>query len=176
MSLLIAEAGEEDFKQALGSFTSGVTVVTFWASEGWPCGMTASSFSSVSVDPLLVLVCVNRDARTYDDVLRQRRFGVNILGRSGVEISSQCARPGEDKYLLDEWLDQDTSSEAPPALVDAIAYLDCTLHSDVPAGTHSIVVGRVRAIGLADGGPVDNPLVYFRGQYRELKTVESIHA
>ena len=176
MSLLIADVREEDFKQALGSFASGVTVVTFWDANDRPCGMTASSFSAVSIDPLLVLVCMNRDARSYHDVMRRRRFGVNILSRSGVDVSSHCARPGEDKILLDQWLHQSSHRHSPPALIDAIAYLDCALQSELPAGTHSIMIGSVERIGMADDHHDDNPLIYYQGRYRDLETTERARA
>ena len=142
MSLIIAETREDVLKRALGSFASGVTVITFLDSAGRPCGMTASSFTSVSLDPFLVLVCVNRSARTHQDVVDSGRFGVNILDREAMEISNYCARPGGDKYLLDEWLLEDANLDGSPALTQAMAYLDCTIDSEVPAGTHSIIIGR----------------------------------
>lgn len=176
MPLVIADAHAEGFKQALGSFASGVTVVTFWDRDDRPSGMTASSFSSVSIDPLLVLVCMNREARSYEDVMSRSRFGVNILGQSGVDISSHCARPGKDKLLPAEWLHDVSLDHSPPALVEAIAYLDCSLESEVPAGTHSILVGEVQGIGLSEDHIEASPLLYYRGNYRELKAIEQVHA
>jgi flavin reductase (DIM6/NTAB) family NADH-FMN oxidoreductase RutF len=134
--------------------------------------MTASSFSSVSMDPLLVLVCLNRSARTYDDVLSRERFGINILSADCVEISNQCARPGEDKSLRPEWL-EDPVEARPPALKDSLAFLDCEIHTEVPAGTHSIIVGRVLAIGVSEAEE-DKPLLYYRGSYREMAATESV--
>lgn len=160
-------AEPERFKHAMGSFASGVTVITLWDSDGRPYGMTANAFSSVSVDPLLVLVCLNRASRTYDEVVSSGRFGVNILSRSARQISDYCARAGADKPLETSWLVPD-DERRPPALADALAYLDCTVHSEARAGTHAVVFGAVRSIGLAQE-PRD-PLVYYRGRYQELAT------
>lgn len=172
MSMAIGAAEEARFREALASFASGVTIVTFRDELDRPCGMTASSFSSVSMDPLLVLVCLNRSARTYDDVLSRERFGINILSADCVEISNQCARPGEDKQLLPEWLEDPVDGRS-PALKDSLAYLDCEVHTEVPAGTHSIIVGRVLAIGVLEGQE-GKPLLYYRGGYREMVASESV--
>lgn len=175
MSLVISATQEDEFKAALSCFASGVTVITFWDAEGRPYGMTANAFSSVSMDPFLVLICLNRSTRTYSDVSLRGRFGVNILDRSAVYVSQYCARPGEDKCLREEWMHSDEDSERPPALTGAIAYLDCALRTEIEAGTHSVVLGEVGAVGLAER--LDSrPLVYFRGAYRELKTTELAHA
>lgn len=173
MSMTIAVAKQTRFREALASFASGVTIVTFRDELDRPCGMTASSFSSVSIDPLLVLVCLNRSARTYDDVLARGRFGINILSSDCVEISDLCARPGEDKLLRDGWLEDPVDGRS-PVLRDSLAYLDCEVHTEVGAGTHSIIVGRVLAIGVSDTHE-DNPLLYYRGSYRELAATESVN-
>lgn len=156
----------------MGLFASGVTIVTFWDMEDRPCGMTASSFSSVSIDPLLILVCVNRAARTYEDVAERARFGVNILSQSGAHISSHCARPGADKILDRSWLDRGSyhkadGLESPPVIEGALAHLDCTVYSEIEAGTHSIFVGRVEGVGMSQTAS-EEPLLYYRGKYREL--------
>jgi len=165
----ITAAEVESFKAAMASFASGVTVVTVHDPTGRPTGMTASAFSSVSVDPLLILVCLNRESRTYREVRAGRRFGINILNSSAEHISSHCARPGADKMLPEEWLSDEAAPGSPPALAEALAYLDCALVSEMPAGTHSVMLGRVGAIGLAGDG---EPLVYFRGTYRDLRETE----
>lgn len=172
MTMAIGVAEQDSFRAALASFASGVTIVTFRDELDRPCGMTASSFSSVSIDPLLVLVCLNRSARTYEDVLARERFGINILSSDCVEISNRCARPGEDKRLKSEWLEDPIDGRS-PVLKDALAYLDCEVHTELPAGTHSIIVGRVLAIGVSES-QVDNPLLYYRGSYRELVATESV--
>jgi flavin reductase (DIM6/NTAB) family NADH-FMN oxidoreductase RutF len=175
MSMLIGEAREDVFKEALGSFASGVTVITVRDADGRPCGMTANAFSSVSLAPLLVLVCLNRSTRTHKDVSAKARFGVNILHRAAIDISNYCARPGYDKVLRPEWLHESEDADQPPILSRALAYLDCTVTSQMTAGTHSIVLGQVKAVGRAQAAD-PSPLVYFRGRYCELKGWDSVPA
>src|SRR5262249_21818150 len=116
MTLTHAQLGPDGFRQALGSFASSVNVITMWSPESQPLGMTATAFSSVSVDPLLVLVCINRDTRTYQHIAGTGRFGVNILGSAARELSDYCARPGGDKILDASWLHREDGwhSPAPP--------------------------------------------------------------
>jgi flavin reductase (DIM6/NTAB) family NADH-FMN oxidoreductase RutF len=153
------------FRAALGRFASSVNVISIRDEEGVPLGMTATAFSSVSDDPLLVLICVNRDTRTYVRIARSGRFGVNMLGSTARAISDHCARPGSDKQLRAEWLSEDHGWVS-PALRDALAFLDCEVDSETPAGTHAILVGRVRGIGLAAHG---DPLLYFGGRYQHIR-------
>jgi len=160
----VESADVERFRRALGSFAVGINVITFRSSDGEPRGMTATAMCSVSVDPLLVLVCVNRSTRTHDEILAGGRFGVSILGLGGHSISKQCARPGADKTLDSSWLVPDAEC-ATPVLRDAIAHLDCAVHDTYAAGTHTVILGRVEAVGVADGG---EPLIHFRGCYRQL--------
>jgi flavin reductase (DIM6/NTAB) family NADH-FMN oxidoreductase RutF len=150
-------------KQALGAFPTGVTVITVHDAAGRPHGMTANAFCSVSVDPPLLLVCVNRSAQTHGLILERRRFGVNILAEPHEHISRHCARPGSDKLLQPEWLLEEEEGSA-PHLREAAAYFDCEIAHQQEAGTHSIFIGRVQ---LATARPHD-PLLYYRGAYRRL--------
>lgn len=163
------EAREPDgvsFRAALGSMASSVTVITMRDEFGRALGMTATAFSSVSADPPLVMVCVNRSARSCEHIRRGGRFGVNILPSQSRELSDYCARPGDDKVLPAEWLSGRESWQT-PALRSALAYLDCEVDQDVAAGTHAVLIGAVRGIGLSPS-PVDEPLIHFRGRYRSL--------
>ncbi|MEU7765583.1 flavin reductase family protein [Nocardia sp. NPDC049190] len=165
MQLRAVDLDRTGFRSALGRFASSVNVISMWDEEGGPIGMTATAFSSVSDDPLLVLICVNRATRTYGHITRGGRFGVNILGSAAVSISNHCARPGSDKGLAPEWLATDAGWSS-PALKDALAFLDCTVDSDTSAGTHAILVGRVTGVGIATHG---EPLLYFGGRYQQLR-------
>ncbi|MFI6345943.1 flavin reductase family protein [Streptomyces sp. NPDC050560] len=168
MSLQPAATDADGFRAALGSFAAGVNVITLNDADGSPQGMTATAFSSVSTDPLLVLICVNRANRTYERIAETGRFGVNILGAAAREISDHCARPGSDKTLAGEWL-VDRPEWHAPALAKALAFLDCETEKDVEAGTHAVLIARVRSIGIAgDDRPGRAPLIHFRGAYREL--------
>ncbi|SOD60386.1 NADH-FMN oxidoreductase RutF, flavin reductase (DIM6/NTAB) family [Streptomyces zhaozhouensis] len=168
MSLQPAAADTAGFRAALGSFAAGVNVISLWDADGTPQGMTATAFTSVSTDPLLVLFCVNRANRSYQRVARTGRFGVNILGTTAREVSDHCARPGSDKTLAAEWLAEGPEWHS-PALTQALAFLDCETEQDVSAGTHAVLIGRVRGIGLArDEQAAPAPLIHFKGAYREL--------
>lgn len=150
------------FREALAAFPTGVTVITVRDEHGRPCGMTANAFCAVSLEPPLVLVCVNRSASTHDRIVREGSFGVNILSETSEEISRHCARPGSDKHLRDEWLVE--RNVRTPHLKDAAAYLHCCVESAHPAGTHSIIVGAVIEVVSR----LHEPLLYYRGGYRRM--------
>lgn len=177
MSLLPRTVDVEGFRQALGSAATHVNVITAREQDGQPIGMTATAFSSVSADPLLVLICVNRENRTYSRILRSGLFGVNILSGRAQEISAFCARPQSDKVLKDEWLSDNGRVWSAPALSDALAFLDCEVYRDLHAGTHAVILGAVRGIGLPEEGAAEaiEPLLYFRGSYHGLGPVRTLH-
>lgn len=153
-----------EFRRAMSTFASGVNIITVRDSEGDPHGMTATAFCSVSTDPPLVLICVNRDTRTHDMIVESGRFGVSMLSGESTEISNHCARPGEDKRLPLAWLRDDARS-ATPALGTALVHVDCTIHDRRDAGTHAVFIGRVEHIDFGDS---DEPLLYFQGSYGRL--------
>ncbi|MBI2879176.1 MAG: flavin reductase family protein [Candidatus Rokubacteria bacterium] len=153
-------------KRALGSLPTGVTVISFADDEDRPVGMTANAVCSVSLTPPLVLACLNRSSRAWAMIERRGRFGINILGEGQRAIAEHCARPGQDKRLDPRWLERGLEPGTPAALAGALGYLDCAVDAAHPAGTHAIVVGRVRGILVEGGGGA--PLAYFRGAYRQL--------
>jgi 3-hydroxy-9,10-secoandrosta-1,3,5(10)-triene-9,17-dione monooxygenase reductase component len=152
-------------KQAFRSLPTGVTVITYHDEEDRPAGMTANAVCSVSIDPPLLLACVNRGSRTWPVIERRRRFAVNILNSGQRAIAEFCARPAVDKHLEPRWIGSRLPAGAPPAIAGALSYLDCAVEAIHEAGTHAIVVGRVQQILLNDGG---EPLAYCRGAYRQL--------
>lgn len=158
------------FKAVFGSLASSVNVITMWDESDNPVGMTATAFSSVSIDPLLVLVCINRSTRTFQHIESTGRFGVNILGAAAREISDYCSRPGADKYLDRGWLAEDAEQWKCPALAGALAFLDCEVDQDIEAGTHAVLIGAVQGIGLNAAAQEHEPLLHFRGSYRQLES------
>jgi flavin reductase (DIM6/NTAB) family NADH-FMN oxidoreductase RutF len=159
--------GPEDFKRVLGCFATGVTVVTTWDPDGQPAGLTASAFSSVSLTPPLVLVCVGHASQCYPALRRSERFAVNILGSDQAAISQRFARangPGESKF---EGLRYSTGELGLPMLDGALAQLECSTVHAYPGGDHTIFVGQVEA---ARCQPISGaePLLYYRGQYGRL--------
>ena len=150
------------FRHVMGHFPTGVTVVTT-ATDGERHGMTANSVTSVSLDPVMILVCLGREARTALAIQRCGRFAVNILGEHQEEISRRFARPRQDHF---EGLEVVEGPGGLPLLPGCLAYLVCTVHDVVPAGDHDIVLGNVDHCDLnANGG---SPLLFFQGGYQRL--------
>jgi 3-hydroxy-9,10-secoandrosta-1,3,5(10)-triene-9,17-dione monooxygenase reductase component len=141
-----------------------VTVVTT-THAGTRYGMTASAVASVSLEPPLLLVCMNRDSPTHEAVRETGRFAVNVLAGDQEEISNQMATRGIDKFEGIEW--EPAPETGSPLLAGALAHLDCTIHAVYEAGDHYVVLGRVKYL-TAESRSCDtvSPLLYFEGRYR----------
>jgi flavin reductase (DIM6/NTAB) family NADH-FMN oxidoreductase RutF len=156
-----------DFRKAMGCFATGVTVVTV-DQDGEVHGMTANAFTSVSLDPVLVLVCVDHRARTHAHLQARKRFGVNVLRSDQRAISEYYARSTETHQHAEEaGAHFDRTAHGTPVLNGALAYLECRLHSTQKAGDHTIFIAEVEDVMVREG----EPLLFFRGQYRQ--TAES---
>ena len=158
----------EDFRDALRHFPSGVTIVTVKA-EGEVHGLTVSAFASVSPEPPLIVVMIDQRHRAYGMFEKPDAvFAVNILAQDQVELSNRFAWvKNEDRFAEGDWTTAETGA---PVLADALAWLDCTIHSRSAAGTHTIYVGEVRAAKAPR--PDDAPLVYWNRGYRKLSLDE----
>lgn len=157
------DAGE--FRRVLGSFASGVTVVTAPAAaeEGSPAGFACQSFSSLSLDPPLVAFMVARTSTTWPRIARAGVFCVNVLGAGQQALCRAFAASGTDKFA---GVDHDPAPvSGAPRLAGALAWIDCTIHAVHTGGDHLIVVGRVNALGTADGAD-EAPLLFHRGRFR----------
>jgi flavin reductase (DIM6/NTAB) family NADH-FMN oxidoreductase RutF len=156
---------QEDFRRALGCFATGVTVITV-DHEGAVHGMTANAFCSVSLDPPLVLVCVDRRARTHTHLHAKKRFGVNVLSQNQETISEYYARPAQDHQHAEREAGArfDRTAHGTPVLHGALAYLECHLHSAQDAGDHTIFIAEVEEVLVREG----DPLLYYRSQYRKI--------
>ena len=158
----------EQFREALRLFPAGVTIVTLRAGEQVH-GLTVSAFASVSPDPPLVAVII--DHRHKAHALLERpgaAFAVNILRQEQVELSNRFAWvKDEDRFQEGAW---QTAVTGAPVLIEALAWLDCSLHRRFPAGTHTIYVGEVQASSAPS--PEGLPLVYWNRGYRHLKQAE----
>jgi 3-hydroxy-9,10-secoandrosta-1,3,5(10)-triene-9,17-dione monooxygenase reductase component len=161
-----AQAAARRFRDVLGRYCSGVTVVTSM-SGGEPVGMTCQSFSSVSLDPPLVMFIPAKSSRAWPLMQRAGHFCVNFLSADQAEISNVMASKGADKFAGLEW---STSKTGAPLLDGVIGYVDCTVHTVHEAGDQYIVVGKVQDMDLRDGSSVSagsgDPLLYFEGSYR----------
>lgn len=149
-----------EFRRVMGHFATGVTVVTTVDGSGRPCGLTANAVCSVSLDPTLILVCVENGADSHDCIREQGRFAVNILAEGeGETLSRRFA--SVDVASKFEGVAYRAETGGVPILTDALAWLDCRVRQEVPAGDHTIFIGEVMA-GDAEEG---TPLVYYRGGY-----------
>jgi 3-hydroxy-9,10-secoandrosta-1,3,5(10)-triene-9,17-dione monooxygenase reductase component len=148
------------FRNALGMFATGITIVTTTGPTGEPIGMTVNSFASVSLDPPLVLWSVGQHANSFDIFAQTKHFAIHILGKNQEALSNLFASRGEDKFGKLAWQPGDYGS---PILPKYAVCFQCQTEHTYPGGDHTILVGRVMAFDdRADG----EALLYFRGQYR----------
>lgn len=154
-----------EFRKALGCFATGITVITL-DSEDEVHGMTANAFTSVSLDPMLVLVCVDQRARTHAHLRAKKRFGVNILAESQRAISDYYARPTRthDRAAEEAGAQFERTEHGTPVLRGALAYLECRLHTAQDAGDHTIFIAEVEEVVVSGG----DPLLYFSSKYRKI--------
>jgi flavin reductase (DIM6/NTAB) family NADH-FMN oxidoreductase RutF len=151
---------ERDFRDTLARWASGVTIVTA-RHEGEPVGMTAASFSSLSLDPPLVLVCVAHSANSHAGLVNAAGFAVHVLGAGQDEMSSLFSRPGTDKF--DGYPDERGPFDV-PLLPYGVARMVCAAHSTLEGGDHTILIGRVVSTELAG----TDPLLYCNRAYGRL--------
>jgi flavin reductase (DIM6/NTAB) family NADH-FMN oxidoreductase RutF len=155
----------ELFRRVMGHFPTGVTVVTAEREERQVHGMTANSFTSVSLEPLLILICVDQNAQLLTYLKMQRRFGVNVLKDSQQKVSELFAKPQQDPEeeaqlgVRFRWTETGI-----PMLEDALAHLGCNVVAQYMSGDHTIFVGEVESMELKGG----EPLLFHRGKYRGL--------
>ena len=153
-----AEASSRKFRDVLGRFCTGVTVVTSM-SDGKPVGMTCQSFSSVSLDPPLVLFCPAKGSRAWPQMQRAGFFCVNLLSHDQLAVSDQFARRGVDKFADVTWRPSATGA---PLLDGVLGWVDCTIYAVHEAGDHYVVIGRVMDLGVEEA---PHPLLFYRGRY-----------
>jgi flavin reductase (DIM6/NTAB) family NADH-FMN oxidoreductase RutF len=147
-----------DVRQAVGAFTTGVTVVTTCDDSGARYGLTANSFASVSLEPPLVLFCVSHQAPSLDGFHRSRHFAINVLAADQEEIAKRFARPAEDKFAGLDWR---VGIFGAPLLDRCIAHIECTFEHHHPSGDHDIVIGRVHRVRVYQG----EPLIFHRSRF-----------
>jgi 3-hydroxy-9,10-secoandrosta-1,3,5(10)-triene-9,17-dione monooxygenase reductase component len=150
-----------EFRDVVGSFPTGVTIVTARGADG-PAGLTTNAFASLSLDPPLILVAFDNGSRTLPIVREAGRFAVNVLRAGQEELAAVFA----SKVVQAEKFAATTHTEdhGVPVLDDALAWLVCDLTDLVPGGDHTIGIGRVTAMDAAEG----EPLLFWRGEYRAL--------
>ena len=149
------------FKLAMSHFASGVTVVTT-EHEGKPFGMTVAAFSSLSLHPPLVLVCVEKTVKTHDAITGAGKFGVSILNSNQTDVSNRFASRADDKFAGTEIVHGELGL---PLIAGAITRLECRVSEKLEGGDHTIFVGEVVGAQTEEG----EPLVYYRSGYREIR-------
>ena len=158
-------------RRALGQFPTGVIVATARAADGRRIGITMNSFSSVSLDPPLIMFSVSRRANSFPIWQAVEKYAINILNEDQEELSNQFARPKGDKW---DGVDPLLSGGGVPLLANAIVALECKAYGRHDGGDHEIFVGRVIAIhdqSVHRG----RPLVFFEGRYRQLASAATAH-
>lgn len=152
---------EARFRQAMGYFASGVTVVTT-EYQGEFYGMTVSSFSSLSLSPPLVLICIDKSVPTHDVLSQAGQFVINVLGKHQEHLSRRFATSRPDKFGGVAW---HLGTLGMPVLDNVLAVIECRLYATFEGGDHTIFTGTVIDTEVHDG----TPLLYYRRGYHELK-------
>ena len=150
-----------EFRRALGHFATGVTVVTTKLVTGQLAGITVNAFSSLSLNPPLVLVCIDKKARLHDSLEVGGNFAVNMLGDDQEAISRRFASSEPDQFREIGYTQGVTGA---PLITGSIATVECRIVERLNGGDHTIVVGEVEATAVLEG----KPLLYFRGGYCQL--------
>ena len=151
----------EDFRRACGRFATGVTVVTVCDASGAPHGLTVSSFTSVSLDPPLVLICVGASSTVLEHIRHSKYFGINVLEESQRRLSDRFSRKVEDRFGGVEWA---TGKTGVPLLSGVVATLECATRRRITLGDHDVFIGEVLHTHVSHG----TPLVYFSSRYHTL--------
>lgn len=153
---------ELHFRRVMATFPTGVAVVAARTPDGRPCGLTANSLASVSLRPMLILVCVDRKAASHGCIVDGGAFAVSLLDRKHEVLARRFAV--ESRTSRFDEMDYHTEITGSPILMGAMAWLDCRVRDVHDGGDHSIVVGEVLACEATEG----DPLIFFRGEYRRV--------
>jgi flavin reductase (DIM6/NTAB) family NADH-FMN oxidoreductase RutF len=152
----------DEFRSVLGRFPSGVTVVTTKAADGSDQGMTVSAFCSVSLEPPLVLICIEKSASAYDALTSAAGFVVNILSATQEQIARRFSIIDIDRF---EGVGYSRSQHGFAVLDDVLGVIECSTFAMHDAGDHMVIVGEVEAMRAENG----TPLLYYRGGYAQLE-------
>jgi flavin reductase (DIM6/NTAB) family NADH-FMN oxidoreductase RutF len=151
----------EEFRRACGRFATGVTIASVLDANGSPHGLTVNSFTSVSLDPPLILICLGHAVTCIDAFRSSRHFGINVLAEGQQALSDRFARKGQDRFEGLEWY---RGPSGVPLLEGVLAAIECRVHQRFTSGDHDIFVGEMIHMRASEG----RPLLYFAGRYRGL--------
>ncbi|MGH9722087.1 MAG: flavin reductase family protein [Bryobacteraceae bacterium] len=164
-SMVQPRVSQQHFRRACSKFATGITILTVDDEAGTPHGMTVNSFTSVSLDPPLVLVCVDQQTRLMDYLREGIVIGVNVLNEHQQKLSTKFARSAQDRFEGVDW--ERGPRLGAPILPDVLAALECVIVRVVEGGDHAICIAEARHVNWRDG----QPLVYFNSGYRALETL-----
>lgn len=153
-----------DIRKVLGTFATGVNVVTAMRNDGIPVGVTVNSFTSVSLDPPLVLVCLDKRTGSLEAFTSAKGFAINILKESQQQLSNDFAGSHVDDFHDHKYTLSESGS---PVIENVLSWIDCHHEVEYDGGDHIIMVGRIMEMHYEATG---NPLLYFRGKYAGLKS------
>jgi 3-hydroxy-9,10-secoandrosta-1,3,5(10)-triene-9,17-dione monooxygenase reductase component len=158
------------FREVLGQFATGVTVVTSMDGDGNPVGFACQAFAALSLDPPMVLFCPSRSSGSWSAIEDAGRFCVNVLGEAQREVSQVFGTRGADKFASVEWV---PSAQGLPVLSGVLSWIDCSIEMVHTAGDHYVVIGRVLDLGTSGD---DRPLLFYRGDYAAADAPEELLA
>ena len=150
------------FRRACAQFATGIAIASAADSEGRPHGMTINSFTSVSMDPPLVLICIDGTSNLLPVFEHCGHYGLSFLGHHQQALSTRFAQRGQDRFDGVAWL---TGSAGVPLIPDALAHLECRLTTTLVAGDHAILIAEVVSADIHSG----KPLLYYQSSYRKLE-------
>ena len=151
-----------ELRRVFGTFPTGVTAVAAFAG-GVPLGLAASSFTSVSLDPAFVSVCIAQSSRTWPRLREIPRLGISVLGAHQEGASRRLAAPGDDRFAALPWR---VTNGGAVFVEGSSAWLECSVHQEVRVGDHTVVILRVHEL---DADPAVAPLVFHGSRYRQLQ-------
>ena len=154
---------QREYRNAVGCFATGVTIVTTLDIDGDRIGITANSFTSLSLDPPLVLFCVDAKISSFEAFESCRHFNINVLTEDQMDMSNNFARSNEDKW---DGVEHGSGENGCPVFDGSVAVLECDKHAMYEGGDHLIMVGQVTKMTYQAGGC--RPLLYYKGSYANL--------
>ncbi len=157
----IAPVTSEEFRHACGRFATGVTIASVLDAEGMPHGLTVSSFTSVSLDPPLISICLGHAVTVIDIFRASPYFGINVLALNQRELSERFARKGQDRFNGLKW---ERGKTGVPLIPGVLAAIECSVVQRITAGDHDIFVAEMVAARVNEG----EPLIHFASRYRRL--------
>jgi len=158
----MAAVTSEEFRRACGRFATGVAIASVLDALGTPHGLTVNSFTAVSLEPPLVLICLGHEVSVIGHFRAAKYFGINVLAEGQRDLSHRFATKGQDRFDGLKWTPGETGV---PLLAGVLAAIECATQQRFPSGDHDILVGEMVSARVGEG----EPLIYFASRYRELK-------